>query len=99
MNLCMENINKILNNSNITENNIRDIINIQTALGCCIGGIYYGHLYFLRTKHQNFTNNVLETMSGVVVGCTYGGLCGFLLPITSLVFLGRIVYGDKIEYV
>jgi hypothetical protein len=94
----MENFNKILNN-NITGDNIRGIIYLQTILGAGIGVIYYGHSYFLRTKHQNFEINVIGTINGAALGGIYGGVCGLFLPITSLVYLGRIVYGDKIEYI
>ena len=77
--------------------NMENILLIPPIIGSCMGGIYYGYHYFLKTKHQIFAVNTIETISGIILGGIYGGLCGFLWPVTSLVYYGRILH-NKNEY-
>jgi hypothetical protein len=68
---------------------------IPTIIGASTGAPYYGYKFFIDSKHKSYFENVMETIIGISVGFYAGGAIGILWPITSVVYIGRIICKEK----
>jgi hypothetical protein len=70
---------------------VKKIFIVPTIIAASSGGIYGGYKAFIKTKNQEYHENVIYSLMGMSAGAAYGGVVGFLWPITSLVYVGRII--------
>jgi hypothetical protein len=75
--------------SSYIQKNKEGIIIIPAIIGAHIGGVYYSYTGYQSTKKEDFVYNMVTTISHGFSGYCFGGLCGFLWPVSTLVLIGR----------
>jgi hypothetical protein len=65
----------------------------MTLTGAGFGSCYGGYHGYLESNHRPFRRNVEESVVGMCTGTIYGGITGFLWPVTvpamTSVYLSR----------
>ena len=75
--------------SSIIQKNQEGFFLIPAVIGAQIGGVYYSYAGYKSTKNEDFTYNMVTTIAQGCSGYCFGGLCGFLWPVSTLVLIGR----------
>lgn len=74
---------------------VQKFVLVPSMIGAAVGGPYCAYHQFNETKHKCFAENLVYTFAGLNFGFIYGGSVGLFWPISSFVFIGRLVDKKK----